>query len=176
MKKETDTKIPEFQSLEEEREYWESRGPLAKGHKGQVSKPEVSEKRSSFLSVRLTGQELTQLRDLAVRIGVPPSTFARYALKLAIEQFNLDRPESGYSDPTFPKRLYESTHEVVIPPNIGVLSPKEIEFNKILSQEMLHKLMQLCDLCGFRFICHEDVPGFITSHSKGPEHAEKIQP
>ncbi len=30
--------IPEFQSLEEERAYWEERGPLADGHRGRVSK------------------------------------------------------------------------------------------------------------------------------------------
>jgi len=89
MKGEMNANIPKFQSLEEEREYWESRGPLAKGHKGRLSKPELGQKRSSFLSVRLTGEELTQLRDMAVELGMGPSTYARHVLRLAIEQKNL---------------------------------------------------------------------------------------
>src|SRR3990170_4853612 len=81
-----DTGIPEFQSLEEEREYWEARGPLAEGHKGRINKPKPGQKRSSFLAVRLTGDELTRLRDIAAKQGLGPSTFARIVLASAIEQ------------------------------------------------------------------------------------------
>ena len=84
MKGKRDTVIPEFQSLEEEREYWETRGPLAEGHKGRISKPR--QKRSSFLAVRLTGDELTRLRDLAAKQGLGPSTFARNVLMTALER------------------------------------------------------------------------------------------
>lgn len=77
--------IPEFQTLEEERKYWETRGPLAEGHKGRVNKPKLGQKRSSFLAVRLTGEELTRLRDIAARQGIGPSTFARLVLTAAIE-------------------------------------------------------------------------------------------
>jgi hypothetical protein len=31
--------IPEFKTLEEEREYWEARGPLAEGHKATINRP-----------------------------------------------------------------------------------------------------------------------------------------
>lgn len=75
---------PEFKSLEEEREYWEARGPLAEGHKGRVNKPKA--KRSSFLVIRLTGEELTQLRDIAARQGLGPSTLARMVLTVLIER------------------------------------------------------------------------------------------
>ncbi len=81
-------KIPKFESLEEEREYWEARGPLSDGHKGRISKPTAGQKRSSFLAVRLTGEELTQLRDRAAKHGVGPSTFARIVLTSAIEHEN----------------------------------------------------------------------------------------
>jgi hypothetical protein len=86
MKENKDTKIPEFKTLEEEREYWEARGPLAEGHKGTINKPKSRQKRSSFLAVRLTGEELTRLRDVAAKQGLGPSTFARIALTSAIER------------------------------------------------------------------------------------------
>jgi hypothetical protein len=79
-------RIPVFKSLEEEREYWEARGPLAEGHKGTVNKPRARQKRSSFLAVRLTGEELTRLRDMAAKQGVGTSTFARTLLIAALKQ------------------------------------------------------------------------------------------
>lgn len=86
MNRKSKTKIPEFQSLDEEREYWEARGPLAEGHRGRINRAKPDKKRSSFLSIRLTGEELTRLRDVAAEFGVAPSTYARHVLKLAIEQ------------------------------------------------------------------------------------------
>jgi hypothetical protein len=83
--KQKDNRIPEFKTLEEEREYWNARGPLADGHQGIINKPTAKQKRSSFLAVRLTGEELTHLRDMAVKQGLGPSTFARIVLKSAIE-------------------------------------------------------------------------------------------
>lgn len=85
MERKGDTKIPEFKSLEEEREYWEARGPLAEGHKGRLNKSKPGQKRSSFLVVRLTGEELTRLRDMAAEQGLGPSTFARLILMAALE-------------------------------------------------------------------------------------------
>ena len=73
MKKEE--KIPKFSSLEEERKYWEKR---AKAPGNWIeNKPQ---RRSSFLAIRLTGEEITKLRDAAEKQGVPLSTFARQAL------------------------------------------------------------------------------------------------
>lgn len=86
MKGKRDTGIPKFQSLEEEREYWEARGPLTEGRKGRINKPKSGQKRSSFLAVRLTGEELTSLRDIAVKQGLGPSTFARIVLTSVIER------------------------------------------------------------------------------------------
>ena len=81
-----DTGIPEFESLEEEKEYWEARGPLAEGHKGRINKPKSAQRRSSFLAVRLTGEELTHLRDMAAKQGLGTSTLARLLLTRAIEK------------------------------------------------------------------------------------------
>jgi len=89
--------VPEFKTLKEEKEYWEARGPLAEGREGTINKPKAKQKRSSFLAVRLTGEELTQLRDLAAKQGLGPSTYARILLTSVIEpreQFeNLDLNE-----------------------------------------------------------------------------------
>ncbi len=79
-----DTGVPEFQSLEEERKYWEGRGPLAEGYKSRINKAQARQKRSSFLAVRLTGEELTRLRDIAKEEGLGPSTFARLVLTRAM--------------------------------------------------------------------------------------------
>ncbi len=76
--------VPEFQSLEEEREYWEDRSALVPGRKGRLNKPQPGQRRSSFLAVRLTGEELTRLRDAAKKRGLGPSTFARMILLSAL--------------------------------------------------------------------------------------------
>ncbi len=85
MKTRESNEIPEFKSLDEEREYWEARGALAEGHKGRVNKPTSGQKRSSFLAIRLTGEELTRLRDIAAEQGLGPSTFARLVLTSVVE-------------------------------------------------------------------------------------------
>jgi hypothetical protein len=80
------TQNNQFISQEDEREYWESRGPLAKGARGQINSPAPKEKRSSFLSVRLSGEELTKLRDIASHYDLGPSTFAQRILVSFIRQ------------------------------------------------------------------------------------------
>ena len=107
MNRKSETKIPEFKSLDEEREYWEARGPLVEGQGGRINRPKPRQKRSSFLSIRLTGEELTQLRDMAAEFGMGPSTYVRQVLKLAIEQKNWP----SFLPPSFLlKPLYISTN------------------------------------------------------------------
>lgn len=71
---------PQFHSFEEEEKYWEEHGPLAEGHRGRWHKPKEGEKHSSFLCVRLTGSEITELRDIAKQAGLGPCTYARLVL------------------------------------------------------------------------------------------------
>ena len=87
MEREKKNKIPEFQSLEEEKEYWEARGPLAEGRKGIINKPRLGQKRSSFLSVRLTGEEITALREVAAIFFTKPSELARGAILDSVKRF-----------------------------------------------------------------------------------------
>lgn len=141
MKNRGDTKIPEFQSLEEEREYWEARGPLAEGHKGRISKPKPSQKRSSFLSIRLTGEEVTQLRDMAAKLGIGPSTYARQVLRLAIEQKTWPSlpPPSFLLSP-----LYDSTGKHQSKPHDEFLGRAEKAYAAYLEaqKEVLEKVLR----------------------------------
>ena len=75
---------PEFHSPEEEEEYWKTHSPIAEGYEGEVKRPR--QKRSSFLAVRLSGEELEGLRGLAAKQGLGPSTLARIILTSAIDQ------------------------------------------------------------------------------------------
>jgi len=77
---------PRFSSIEEEDKYWETHSPLDEGFEGEVETSE--QKRSSFLSVRMTGDELSQLRDAAAKLGLGPSTYARLILTHAISHQN----------------------------------------------------------------------------------------
>ena len=104
---------PKFSNLEEENEYWKTHSPLDEGYEGKVQKSR--RKRSSFLSIRLTGEELTQLRNMAANFGTGPSTYARQVLKLAIEQKNWVTHNPPFPPPSFLfPPLYDSAdkHEI----------------------------------------------------------------
>lgn len=75
---------PEFHSPKEEEEYWKTHSPIAEGYEGEVKR--ARQKRSSFLAVRLSGEELEGLRRLAAKQGLGPSTLARIILTSAIDQ------------------------------------------------------------------------------------------
>jgi hypothetical protein len=89
-----DSQNNNLKTTEEERAYWEKRGPLAKGAKGRINPPVAKEKRSSFLSVRLSGKELTQLRDLAQKYNLGPSTFAQQVLVALVEKAETKKSKS----------------------------------------------------------------------------------
>jgi len=74
---------PKLKNREEEDKYWATHSPLDEGYIGEIQKEKQN--RSSFITIRLTGGELTQLRDLAAAKGMGPSTFIRTLLKDAIE-------------------------------------------------------------------------------------------
>ncbi|MBM3119185.1 MAG: hypothetical protein FJ006_06460 [Chloroflexi bacterium] len=66
---------PRFTSVEEEEEYWQKHSPLAEGYEGTVQ--HKRQRRSSYLALRLSGEELKELRDAAQRAGVGSTTLAR---------------------------------------------------------------------------------------------------
>ena len=66
---------PSFTSAEEEAAYWEKHSPLTEGYKGTVQHKQ--QRRSSYLALRLSGEELKRLRDAAQQAGIGPTTLAR---------------------------------------------------------------------------------------------------
>jgi predicted DNA binding CopG/RHH family protein len=68
-------KVPKFNNLEEEDKFWQEHSPLLEGHEGEIQKE--NKNRDSFLSIRLSGQELANLREKAKKYGLAPSTYAR---------------------------------------------------------------------------------------------------
>ena len=77
---------PNFASAEEEAEYWDKHSPLAEGYEGKIQLK--GQKRSSYLALRLSGEELKQLRDAAQRVGIGPTTLAR---KLILDGLKAER-------------------------------------------------------------------------------------
>ena len=78
--------IPKFNNLEEEDKFWQSHSPLMEDYKGKVQKRKQN--RASFLSVRLTGEELAYLKEKATQYSLGPSTYARQILVQAIRAEN----------------------------------------------------------------------------------------
>lgn len=74
---------PRFSNLEEEHKYWETHSPLEEGYEGEVQTGE--QRRSSFLSVRMTGDELSRLRAAAAKQGLGPSTYARLLIRMLLD-------------------------------------------------------------------------------------------
>jgi len=75
--------VPKFSSLEEEDRYWQSHSPLMEDYEGKVQKKQQN--RASFLSIRLTGEQLARLRQIAAQYDLGPSTYARQILLQAME-------------------------------------------------------------------------------------------
>ena len=152
---------PRFSSLEEEEEYWKTHSPLDEGYEGEVQK--TKQKRASFLTVRLTGEELTQLRDMAAKFGMGPSTYARQVLKLIIEQEYM-----GMHYPSFLLRpLYDSSSkrerairglretkfrslaesilgDEEIGKRICIFDPDEMEVDPATVQAMFNAMLKAC--------------------------------
>jgi hypothetical protein len=159
--------IPKFESLEEERKYWEARGPLAEGHKGKINKPDGEQKRSSFLAVRMTGEELTRLRDVAAKNGMGPSTFARFVINSAIEYQNRTlrsislRQLGDAFESSLPEPLRKKAEVFVKDANIGepnnpvllIAHPDQIkEFGEL----MISCLSAMLDKAGVQLITPEN--------------------
>lgn len=134
MERKKENKIPEFQSLEEEKEYWEARGPLAEGRKGRINKPKSDQKRSSFLSVRLTGEEITALREVAAIFYTTPSELARGAILDSVKRF-----KSLYErDQTERKRLEEALRYDLTYPSIKPLDLRNRSDDATLEDDRLY--------------------------------------
>ncbi|MBI2934731.1 MAG: hypothetical protein HYY29_04070 [Chloroflexi bacterium] len=118
MKTIEDKKVPQFKSFEEEREYWEARGPFGEGHRARLNRPSPGAQRGSFLTVRMSGAEITRLRDVAIKFDCGPSTLARRILIAFIDQMEkLGKMEARKDDRTLTlEEICESVEEKIPAP------------------------------------------------------------
>ena len=129
---------PRFSNIEEEDKYWETHSPLDEGFEGEVETSE--QKRSSFLSVRMTGDELSQLRDAAAKLGLGPSTYARLILTHAISHQNWHMPYT-VNNLNNPTRDLESS---LSHPGIYILDTDDININQDVVINMLGLIRNAC--------------------------------
>jgi len=75
---------PGFGTAEEEAAFWREHSPLVEGYEGRVQRKR--QKRSSYLALRLSGEELDTLRDAAEKAGVGPTTLARNLILKGLDE------------------------------------------------------------------------------------------
>lgn len=75
---------PQFKSVEEEDAYWQRHDPLTEDYKGKWQRRR--QKLSSYFALRLTGEEITRLRNAATKKDLTISAYARGVLMAAVEK------------------------------------------------------------------------------------------
>lgn len=122
---------PRFKNIEEEDKYWETHSPLDEGFEGEVETSK--QKRSSFLSVRMTGDELSKLRDAAAKLGLGPSTYARLILTQAssLPNWPIQYPFN------FIHNLTDKPNHTLKRPGICILDIDDININQDIISSML---------------------------------------
>ena len=79
--------IPQFESEEQEAEYWDSHSPLdLTTVEPKAQKLRVRRVKDRPITLRLDSESRSKLNKLAAKQGLGPSTFARLILTSAIEQ------------------------------------------------------------------------------------------
>ena len=83
MKKEL---LPQFETEEQEAEYWDSHSPLDLSAEPKAQKVRVRGAKDRPITVRLDSESRSKLDRLAAKQGLGPSSFARLTLMSVIEQ------------------------------------------------------------------------------------------
>ena len=78
--------IPEFRTAEQEDEFWRRLSSPGQGERRVIQRK--PEKRSCYLALRLTGEELARLREAARRADVGPTTLARKLILKGLQEEN----------------------------------------------------------------------------------------
>ena len=78
--------VPEFRTGEREDEFWRRLSSPGQGDRRPIQGKR--EKRSSYLALRLTGEELTRLREAARKADVGPTTLARNLILRGLQEEN----------------------------------------------------------------------------------------
>jgi Protein of unknown function (DUF3680). len=78
--------ISQFETEEQEAEYWDSHSPLDLAAKPETQKVRVRDVKDRPITVRLDSESRSKLDRLAAEQGLGPSSFARLILMAVIEQ------------------------------------------------------------------------------------------
>ena len=78
--------IPQFETEEQEAEYWDSHSPLDLAAEPKAQKVRVRGVKDRPITVRLDSESRSKLDRLAAKQGLGPSSFARLILMSVIEQ------------------------------------------------------------------------------------------
>ena len=79
-------KEPQFETEEQEEEYWDAYSPLDLATEPKAQKVQVRGAKDRPITIRLDSASRSKLNKLAAEQGLGPSTFARSVLMSAIEQ------------------------------------------------------------------------------------------
>jgi len=78
--------LPQFETEEQEAEYWDSHSPLDLSAEPKAQKVRVRGAKDRPITVRLDSESRSKLDRLAAKQGLGPSSFARLTLMSVIEQ------------------------------------------------------------------------------------------
>ncbi len=78
--------VPQFETEEQEAEYWDTHSPLDLAAEPKAQKVRVRGAKDRPITIRLDSESRSKLDKLAAERGVGPSTFARLILMSAIER------------------------------------------------------------------------------------------
>lgn len=78
--------IPQFETEEQEAEYWDTRSPLDLVAEPKAQKVRVRGAKDRPITIRLDSESRSKLEKLAAEQGLGPSTFARLVLTSVIER------------------------------------------------------------------------------------------
>lgn len=97
--------IPQFETEEQEAEYWETHSPLDLVAEPEAQKVRVRGAKDRPITIRLDSESRLKLAKLAAERGLGPSTFARLILMSIIEYkeklpkvITLDQLKEGFED------------------------------------------------------------------------------
>ncbi len=77
--------VPQFETEEQEAEYWDTHSPLDLADEPKAQKVRVRRAKDRPITIRLDSEGRSKLNKLAAEQGLGPSTFARSILMSAIE-------------------------------------------------------------------------------------------
>lgn len=132
--------MPQFETEEQEAEYWNSHSPLDLTTEPKAQRVRVKGAKDKPITIRLDSMSRTKLEKLAADQGLGPSTFARLILMSAIEyREKLPKPitydRSDYRlEPASPQTIAE---EQVVNNKIGrSISTAEMKLQEALNQAL----------------------------------------